>query len=110
MRRPYYLIRRNEYWYYRINRESGLVESDEVTWHTTGCKIRRDAERFVEDLLAGGRYTDTPARQQMFHQYAQPFFICEECTHIRRVLEETGILLQYEGSSNCSLYAISEAV
>jgi hypothetical protein len=46
----------------------------------------------------------------MFHQYAQPFFICEECPHIRRVLEETGILLQYEGSSNCSLYAISEAV
>ena len=28
MRRPYYLIRRGEYGYYRLNRESGLVESE----------------------------------------------------------------------------------
>ena len=75
MRRLYYLIRRNEYWYYRLNRESGLVESDDVTWHTTGCKNRRDAERFLEDLLAGGRYQATPARYQSFYQYSAPFFI-----------------------------------
>ncbi len=63
MRRSYYLIRRGEFWYYRLNRESGLVESDEITWHTTGCKSRKDAESFMEDLFfAGDLYLDTPAR------------------------------------------------
>jgi hypothetical protein len=88
MRRLYYLIRRNEYWYYRLNRESGLVESDDVTWHTTGCKNRRDAERFLEDLLAGGRYTDSPARHHSFRQYSTPFFDWDRCPHIRRLREE----------------------
>jgi len=94
VRRPYYLIRRDEFWYYRLNRESGLVERDEITWHTTGCKNRRDAERFLEDLLTGGCYTDSPARHQTFRQYAVHFFIWGECPHIRRVLEETGQFTQ----------------
>jgi len=95
VRRPYYLIRRDEFWYYRLNRESGLVESNEVTWHTTGCKIKSDAERFMADLISSGvLYPDTPIRHQTFHQYAKPFFIWGECPHIRRVLEETGRFMQ----------------
>jgi hypothetical protein len=88
MRRPFYLIRRGEYWYYRLNRESGLVESDEYTWHTTGCKSRRDAESYLEDLLAGGRDSDTPAKHQSFCLYASPFFIWGRCPHVRRLREE----------------------
>jgi hypothetical protein len=89
MRRAYYLIRRSEFWYYRLNRESGLVESEEVTWHTTGCKDRKDAEDFMEDLLfAGGCCPDTPARHQSFRQYTALFFIWDRCPHIRRLSEE----------------------
>jgi hypothetical protein len=94
MRRPYYLLWRGEFWYYRLNRESGLVESDDHIWHTTGCQNKRDAERFLENLIAGGRYQDTPARNQSFYQYATPFFIWDSCPHIRRVLEETGRFTQ----------------
>ena len=54
MRRAYYLIQRGGFWYYRLNRESGLVESDEVTWHTTGCESRQDAETYLVDLSADG--------------------------------------------------------
>ena len=72
MRHPYYLIRRGKYWYYRLNRESGLVRSDGITWHTTGCKNRTDAENFVKDLLADSRYPDVPAKHLSFRKYAAP--------------------------------------
>ena len=88
MRRTYYLIRRGGFWYYRLNRESGLVKSDEVTWHTTGCESRKDAESFLEDLLADGRNPATPAKNQSFLQYSAPFFLWDRCPHIRRLLEE----------------------
>jgi len=88
MRRPYYLIKRNEYWYYRLNRESSLVENDEHTWHTTGCQNKRDAEVFLEDLLAGGRDIDTLAKYQTFRQYAGSYFNWDHCPHIRRLREE----------------------
>ena len=55
MRRPYYLIRRGKSWDYRLNRESGLAESDHVTWHTTGCENWQDAESCRKDLLSTGR-------------------------------------------------------
>jgi hypothetical protein len=63
MRRPYYLIRRGKYWYYRLNRESGLAESDDVTWHMTGCESQQDAEGLLENLLADGRQADAPAKR-----------------------------------------------
>lgn len=88
MRRPYYLIRRGEYWYYRLNRESGLVKSDGITWHTTGCKNRRDAENFLKDLLADSRYPDAPAKHLSFRKYTAPFSIWNRCPHIRRLREE----------------------
>jgi len=88
VRRPYYLIRRGEYWYYRLNRESGLVESDGVTWHTTGCKDRRDAENFVKDLLSADRYPDVPAKHLSFRKYAASLYNWERCPHIRRLREE----------------------
>lgn len=88
MRRPYYLIRRGEHWYYRLNRESGLVKSDGITWHTTGCKDRRDAENFIKDLLSGSPYPDIPVKHLSFRKYAAPFFIWDHCPHIRRLREE----------------------
>ena len=88
MRRPYYLIKRSVYWYYRLNRESGLVENDDVTWHSTGCQYRGDAEQFLEDLLAGGRDIEKPAKYQIFRQYASSYFDWDRCPHIRRLLEE----------------------
>ena len=88
MRRPYYLLRRGEFWHYRLNRESGLVEGDEFTWHTTGCKIRKNAESYLADLLAGGRNTDTSVKYQSFCQYAVPFFIWDLFPHVRRLREE----------------------
>jgi hypothetical protein len=75
VRRAYYLIRRGGFWYYRLNRESDLVESDEVTWHTTGCESREDAESYLEDLLSDGRHPDTPAKRQSFLQYAVPLSV-----------------------------------
>jgi integrase len=88
MRRPYYLIKRNEYWYHRLNRESGLVENDDVTWHTTGCQYRGDAEQFLEDLLAGGRDINTPVKHRTSRQYASSYFDWDWCPHIRRLREE----------------------
>ena len=88
MRHPYYLIKRGEFWYYRLNRESGLVESDDVTWHSTGCQYRGDAERFLEDLLAGGRDIEKSAKYQIFRQYAGSYFDWDRFSHIRRLLDE----------------------
>jgi integrase len=88
MRRPYYLLRRGEFWYYRLNRESGLVESEDHIWHTTGCQNKRDAERFLEDLLDGGRDIEKPAKYQTFRHYAGSYFDWERCPHIRRLREE----------------------
>jgi hypothetical protein len=86
--RAYYLIQRGGFWYYRLNRESGLVESDEVTWHTTGCESRHDAESYLEDLLSDGHHADTPAKRQSFLQYSAPFFVWDRCPDIRRLREE----------------------
>ena len=88
MRRPYYLLKRGEFWHYRLNRESGLVEGDEFTWHTAGCKIRKNAKSYLADLLVGGRNTDTSAKYQSFCQYAPPFFIWDRCPHVSRLREE----------------------
>ena len=90
MRRPYYLIKRGEIWYYRLNRTSGLVPSDDKIWHSTSCKSRRKAEEYMADLLASGSEATTPAKHQTFRRYAKPFFVWGECPHIRRILEETG--------------------
>ena len=84
MKRPYYLIQRNGIWYYRLNKESGLVEQDEKTWHSTGIGKREDAESYVREMLGGSRELPT------FRDYASPFFVWGECPHIRRVLEENG--------------------
>ena len=97
MRRPYYLIRRGDFWYYRLNRESSLVHFDDKTWHTTGCKNRRAAENYIADLLASGRNSDTPAKHQTFRRYARPFFMWGECPHIRRVVEERGRFTRRHG-------------
>ena len=83
MKRPYYLIQRNGIWYYRLNKESGLVEKDEETWHSTGIGSRKRAESFMQEMLGGS--TELPT----FREYSTPFFIWGECPHIRRVLEET---------------------
>ena len=84
MKRPYYLKRRGDFWYYRLNPESGLVIGENLNYCTTGCRTRAAAEAFMADLLGLDRETPT------FRQYAEPFFIWGICPHVRRVLEETG--------------------
>jgi hypothetical protein len=88
MRHPYYLIRRGEYWYYRLNPESGLVIGENLNYYTIGCRRREAAEVFMADMLGEERETDT------FRDYADSFFIWGNCPHIRRVLEETGRFTQ----------------
>ena len=51
MRKPFYLHQRGGVWYYRLNRESGLVDQDERIWHSTGFPDRKDAENYVYDIL-----------------------------------------------------------
>ncbi len=40
MRQPFYLKKRGRFWYYRLNRESGLASDNEENWRATGCTIR----------------------------------------------------------------------
>lgn len=47
MRQPFCLKLRGQYWYYRLNAESGLVEQDEEVWHATGCTDRDSAEWYA---------------------------------------------------------------
>lgn len=90
MKRPFYLTERGGYWYYRLNKESRVIDKDDPQWRTTGCTDRDAAERFVVNLIDSTPQIDPPTRSQTFRQYAEPFFVWEECPHIRRVLEETG--------------------
>ena len=88
MKKPFYLKKRGNFWYYRLNAESGLVSGENLTYYTTGCRTRAAAEAFMADLL--GTEPESPT----FRRYAEPFFIWGECPHIRRVLEETGRFTQ----------------
>ncbi len=88
MKRPYYLKKRGDFWYYRLNPESGLVAGENLNYYTTGCRTREAAEAFMADMIGEERETDT------FRGYADSFFIWGKCPHIRRVLEETGRFTQ----------------
>ena len=90
MKRPFYLVLRGGYWYYRLNKESGIVDDDDPQWRTTGCKDRDAAERFVVNLIDSTSLKNLLARSQTFRQYAAPFFVWGECPHVRRIFEETG--------------------
>ena len=106
MKRPFYLSMRGNYWYYRLNKESGIIEQDDLQWRTTGCADRDAAERFVANLIDSTPQIDLPTRSQTFRQYASPFFIWEECPHIRRVFEETGRYTeQHARIPSCSFLA-----
>ncbi len=84
MKSPYYLKKRGEFWYYRLNPESGLIDGENTTYYTTKCRTRDAAEEFMADLLG------ISPRSHTFYQYAEPFFVWGQCPHIRRVLEERG--------------------
>ena len=90
MKRPFYLTERGGYWYYRLNKESGIIDKDDTQWRTTGCTDRDAAERFVVNAINSVPRADLLPRSRTFRQYAASFFIWNECPHIRRVLEETG--------------------
>ncbi len=90
MRRPFYLKMRGRFWYYRLTGESGLVETDEQRWLTTGCTDREAAERLVQKLLPAVPKLAKAAHLKTFKQYAAPFFLWDKCPHIRRVREEKG--------------------
>jgi len=88
VKRPYYLKKRGDFWYYRLNPESGLVAGENLNYYTTGCRTREAAEAFMADMLGEERESST------FRCYAESFFIWGQCPHIRRVLEETGRFTQ----------------
>ena len=90
MRKPYYLKLRGQRWYYRLNRESGLVDEDDEHWRATGCTDAVLAERFVEKLISQQLNQRKALELGTFREYAAPFFLWDECPHIRRILEETG--------------------
>ena len=94
MKRPFYLKLRGDYWYFRLNKESGIVEEDEQHWRATGCTDREAAERFIVNLIGFSPQSTQPAHLKTFRQYSLPFFIWGECPHIRRVFEETGRFTQ----------------
>jgi integrase len=84
VKKPYYLKKRGDFWYYRLNPESGLVEGENRNYISTGCRNRKAAEVFMSDLLS------TDPVLPSFREYAKPFFVWGECPHIRRVFEEKG--------------------
>ena len=88
VKRPYYLKKRGDFWYYRLNPESGLVTGENLNYYTTGCRTREAAEAFMADML--GQQREIPT----FCSYTESFFIWGKCPHIRRVLEETGRFTQ----------------
>ena len=77
MKLPFYLKKRGEYWYYRLNPESGLVEGKNLNYLTTGCLTRDAAEAFMADLLGAAPVLPS------FREYAEPFFVWGKCPHIR---------------------------
>ncbi len=73
MKRPYYLKKRGDFWYYGLNPVSGLVVSENKNYVTTGCRSRAAAEAFMADMLGEEPVLPT------FRQYADPFFVWGEC-------------------------------
>ena len=90
MKRPFYLKLRGNFWYFRLNKESGLVEEDEQRRRATGCTDRGAAEQYVVNLTYAGHQKNLPAKLKTFRQYSMPFFLWGECPHVRRIFEETG--------------------
>ena len=90
MRRPFYLKLRGNFWYFRLNKESGCVASDEQRWRATGCSDREAAEQYVVNFISDSPRAVIPTHLKTFREYSMPFFVWDECPHIRRVFEETG--------------------
>jgi hypothetical protein len=51
VKRPYYLKKRGDFWYYRLNSESGLTAGEDLNYHTTECCTRPEAKAFMADML-----------------------------------------------------------
>ncbi len=92
MRKPFYLKkvkRKKKYTYlYRLNKESGIVDSDEAVFHTTGQTSRTAAEAWVYDLIDKKKTQHGVNSDLSFRQYAEPYFTWDRCPHARRLREE----------------------
>ena len=69
VKRPYYLKKRGDFWYYRLNPEAGLVAGENLNYYRTGCRTREAAAAFMADMLGEEREIAT------FRCYAESFFI-----------------------------------
>ena len=85
MRKPYYLMKRGKVRYVCWNATSGLVVRDQTTYRTTGQTTKRAAEAWCWEQIRTGRRV---ARSATLRQYLRPFFLWDECPHVRRLRDE----------------------
>ncbi|UCF97016.1 MAG: site-specific integrase [Spirochaetaceae bacterium] len=67
--------KRGKYWHYRL--------ANEKTFHTTGKTTKPRAIEFVQERI--GRAPSSPLTLK---QYIEPYFIWDQCPHVRRLLNE----------------------
>jgi len=73
---PYRLKKRGKFWYYKFPEQS--------VFHSTDKTTKVDAEKYILELLKKG---ETP-NYQILKNYSKPFYIYEDCPHIRRLIDE----------------------
>jgi integrase len=88
MKRPFVLMKRGKYWYYRL--------ADQKTYHSTGKIHRNHAETWVvnkhnlilEPKLAEST-SERPSRAEIaLREYIDQFFLWDRCPHVTRLREE----------------------
>ena len=82
-RRPYYLKKKGRFWYVRWNRESSLVNRDQHHDRSTGETSRRAAETWCVQQIAKRRRI---TRETTLGQYLAPYYVWDECPHIKRLV------------------------
>ena len=75
VKKPFYLHQRGGVWYYRLNRDSGIVDRDERIWHSTGFSDRKGTENYVFDFLGIKREVESGSIGPTFREYSAPFFV-----------------------------------
>ena len=69
-------FKRGKYYYFTVNENGKRVNK------STSCVRKKDAYTVVEDYFHARRRGRT---EKTFHEYSEPFFIWEECPHVKRL-------------------------
>jgi hypothetical protein len=75
VRTPFLSKKRGKYWHFRL--------ANEKTFHTTGKTTKPRAIEFVHERT--GRASISPLT---FRQDIEPYFVLDQCPHVRRLLNE----------------------